>query len=71
MVRAFGHSWLWPEQRIVVVGLAIGFIGLVGVAVLRCGTARRRRLRCEYAELVAENDRLREFLDLDTSPVLR
>ncbi len=67
-VRALGHSWLWPEDRIVTAGLAIGFLGLVGVALLRHGLAGRRRLRREYAELVAENDRLRELLDLDVLP---
>ena len=68
-VRAVGHSWLWPEHRIVTAGLAIGFIGLVGVALLRHGAARRRRIRREQAELVAENDRLRELLDLDALPL--
>jgi len=67
-VRAVGHSWLWPEHRIVTAGLAIGFLGLVGVAMLRRGLTRRRRLRRELAELVAENDRLRELLDLDVLP---
>ncbi len=64
-VRAVGHSWLWPEHRIVTAGLALGLIGVVGVGLLRHGMARRRGLRREYAELVAENDRLREFLDLE------
>jgi len=67
-VRAVGHGWLWPEHRVVTAGLAIGFLGLVGVALLRHGMARRRRLRREHAELVAENDRLRELLDLDALP---
>ena len=67
-VRAVGHGWLWPEHRIVTAGLALGFLGLVGVALLRHGMARRRRLRREHAELVAENDRLRELLDLDALP---
>ena len=67
-VHALGHSWLWPEHRIVVLGLAIGFLGLVGVAMLRHGLAGRRRQRREYADLVAENDRLRELLDLDVLP---
>jgi hypothetical protein len=40
-VRAVGHSWLWPEHRIVTVGLAIGLFGLVGVALMRHGAARR------------------------------
>jgi len=67
-VRAVGHGWLWPEHRIVTAGLALGFLGLVGVALLRHGMARRRRLRREHAEIVAENDRLRELLDLDALP---
>jgi hypothetical protein len=64
-VRAVGHSWLWPEHRIVTAGLAVGFIGLVGAAMMRHGAARRRR---EHAELVAENDRLRTLHDLDVLP---
>jgi hypothetical protein len=67
-VRAVGHSWLWPEHRIVTAGLVVGFIGLVGVAMLRHALARQRP---EHAELVAENDRLRKLLDLDALPLFR
>jgi hypothetical protein len=67
-VHAVGHSWLWPEHRTVTAGLAIGFLGLLGVAMLRHGAARRRRQRREHAELVAENDRLRKLHDLDALP---
>jgi hypothetical protein len=67
-MRAFGHSWLWPEYQIVTAGLAIGLFGLVGVAMMRHGAARRRRLRREYAELVAENERLRTLHGLDALP---
>jgi len=68
-VRAVGHRWLLPEHRIVTAGLAVAFVGLVGVAMMRHGAARRRQIRREQAELVAENDRLRKLHDLDALPL--
>lgn len=57
-VHALGHTQTVHPYWIVVAGLAIGLVGVLGLAMMRTGAARARRLRHERADLLAENERL-------------
>jgi hypothetical protein len=59
-VHALGHSWTGHLYWVLVAGLVIAVVGVVGLAILRAGAARSRRLRRQRAALLAENKRLSE-----------
>jgi uncharacterized integral membrane protein len=61
-VHAAGHTWAVHPYSIVLAGLAIGFVGLLGLTMMRAGAGRVHRLRRERAELLAENERLSNAL---------
>ncbi len=68
-VHALGHTQSVHPYWIVVAGLAIALVGSLGLAMMRSGAARARRLRRERAELLAENERLsRDLADPAESP---
>jgi hypothetical protein len=59
-VHALGHTWTGRLSWVLVAGLIIAVVGVVGLAILRGGAARSRRLRRQRAALLAENERLSE-----------
>jgi hypothetical protein len=59
-VRALGHTWTGHLYWVLVAGLIIALVGVVGLATLRGGAARFRRLRRQRAALLAEDKRLSE-----------
>jgi hypothetical protein len=59
-VHALGHTWTGHLYWVLVAGLIIALVGVVGLAILRGGAARARRLRRQRAALLAENKRLSE-----------
>jgi hypothetical protein len=57
-VHAFNQSWNVDMRWLVVAGLALTAIGLLGLGMMRLGSARYLRLRGERRVLAAENKRL-------------
>lgn len=57
-VHAFNQSWNVDMRWLVVAGLALTAIGLLGLAMMRLGSARYMRLSGERRALAAENRRL-------------
>ena len=57
-VRAFDHTLALPPYSIMVVGAAIAVIAVIGLALMRMGAGRVRRLRHELDTLRAEYARL-------------
>lgn len=67
-MHAVGHTWTGHLYWVLVAGLFIALVGVVGLAILRGGAARARRLRRQRTALLAENRRLSErVLDPATS----
>jgi hypothetical protein len=68
-VHALGRDWTGHLYWVLVAGLIIALVGVLGLAILRYGTTRARRLRRQRAALVAENERLSDQVhDPATSP---
>jgi len=59
-VHALGYTWTGHLYWVLVAGLIIALVGVVGLAILRRGAARARRLGRQRAGLLAENERLIE-----------
>lgn len=57
-VHAFNQSWNVDMRWLLVAGLVLTAIGLLGLGVMRLGSASYMRLRGERRALVAENKRL-------------
>lgn len=57
-VHAFNHTLALPPYSIMVVGAAIAVIAVIGLALMRMGAGRVRRLRHELDALRAEYARL-------------
>jgi hypothetical protein len=57
-VHAFNQSWDVQMRWLTVAGLALTAIGLLGLALIRLGSARYLRLSGERRVLKAENKRL-------------
>jgi hypothetical protein len=59
-VHALGYTWIGHLYWVLVAGLIIALVGVVGLAILRRGAARSRRMRRQRAALLARNERLIE-----------
>lgn len=57
-VQAFGRSWSAHFWALLVVGMAIGFAGLLGLLLTGKGSLRARRVRGERRSVLRERDRL-------------
>jgi uncharacterized membrane protein YciS (DUF1049 family) len=57
-VHAFNQSWNVHLRWLLVAGLALTAIGLLGLGMMRLGSARYLRLSGERRKLAAENKRL-------------
>jgi hypothetical protein len=57
-VHAFNGSWNVDMRWLLVAGLALTAIGLIGLGMMRLGSASTMRLRGERRVLAAENRRL-------------
>lgn len=57
-MHALGHAWTGHLFWVLVAGLILALVALLGLALMRRGAARARRLRRERATLLAENERL-------------
>jgi hypothetical protein len=57
-VHAFNQSWNVDMRWLLVAGLALTAIGLLGLGMMRLGSARYVRLSGERRKLAAENKRL-------------
>lgn len=60
-VHAFAHTVTLQPYSILAAGAAIVVAALIGVALMRRGTGRVRRLRREIDQLLAENARLSDL----------
>jgi hypothetical protein len=68
-VRAFNQSWNVDMRWLLVAGLALTAIGLLGLGMMRLGSARYVRLSGERRKLAAENKRLaKRAAAADTAP---
>jgi hypothetical protein len=57
-VHAFNQAWNVDMRWLLVAGLALTAIGLIGLGMMRLGSAHYMRLRGERRVLAAENKRL-------------
>jgi hypothetical protein len=57
-VHVFGHTLTLQPYSIMAAGAALALVALIGIAVMRMGTARTRDLRKQRDALIAENARL-------------
>jgi hypothetical protein len=55
-VHVLGHTWTGHLYWLLLVGLIIALVGVLGLALLRGGAARARRLRRQRAALATENE---------------
>jgi hypothetical protein len=57
-VHALGQTWTVHVYWVLVAGMAIAVVGLLGLAMMKTGALRARRLRRERRALARENARL-------------
>ena len=68
-VHAFNQSWNVDMRWLLIAGLALTAIGLLGLSMMRRGSARYMRLTGERRALAAENRRLaKRAAAADTAP---
>ncbi len=56
-VQAFGHTWSQPVWVLVLVGVAVGFGGLLGLLIAATGARRAQRLRAERRSMLRDRER--------------
>lgn len=67
-VTAFGSHWTAHAYGLVIAGIAVAFVCMLGLMLVRSATARGWRLRRDRRRLAAENELLAEQATVRSTP---
>lgn len=67
-VHALGNTWSVHLYWFLVIGLVIAAMALAGLAIMKAGSKRARRLRQERRSLSVQNERLNEQILAERDP---